>query len=258
MTKNETNILIQKYLNAETTPDEEKQLALEVSREDAPEEWKIVAEMLGELTTDEALFDQIMAERKVVKMSRKRRLWPLAAAACVAGILALLLTPPKTGDESGEGTTVAQVDTTCTKVTEQEAPIEELLLASTDVKGVEEVEMRKVATVVIKKEEKANEQMAESMPSASQSQTDASQTETPVTESTELLAQTAAPEAEKAEEPKPRILTERDIPITRPENYKYTKEEIALMKKQANEAYLKWVELEIEISKYNLENTAER
>ena len=32
-------------------------------------------------------------------------------------------------------------------------------------------------------------------------------------------------------EPQPRMLTERDIPITRPENYKYTKEEIALMKK---------------------------
>ena len=51
-------------------------------------------------------------------------------------------------------------------------------------------------------------------------------------------------------------LTERDIPITRPENYKYTPEEIALMKKQAREAYLKWVELELEIAKYNQEQTA--
>ena len=52
------------------------------------------------------------------------------------------------------------------------------------------------------------------------------------------------------------VLTERDIPITRPENYKYTPEEIALMKKQAREAYLKWVELELEIAKYNQEQTA--
>jgi hypothetical protein len=52
-------------------------------------------------------------------------------------------------------------------------------------------------------------------------------------------------------------LTERDIPITRPENYKYTPEEIALMKKQANEAYMKWVELELEIAKNNLEQTAQ-
>ena len=54
------------------------------------------------------------------------------------------------------------------------------------------------------------------------------------------------------------VLTERDIPITRPENYKYTPEEIALMKKQANEAYLKWVELELEISRYTLEQTAQK
>ena len=54
------------------------------------------------------------------------------------------------------------------------------------------------------------------------------------------------------------VLTERDIPITRPENYKYTPEEIALLKKQANEAYLKWVELELEISRYTLEQTAQK
>ena len=54
----------------------------------------------------------------------------------------------------------------------------------------------------------------------------------------------------------PQMLTERDIPITRPENYEYTPEEIALMKKQAREAYLKWVELELRIAKYNQEQTA--
>ena len=53
-------------------------------------------------------------------------------------------------------------------------------------------------------------------------------------------------------------LTERDIPITRPENYKYTPEEIALLKKQADEAYLKWVELELEIAKHHLEQTAQK
>jgi hypothetical protein len=58
--------------------------------------------------------------------------------------------------------------------------------------------------------------------------------------------------------PEPRMLTERDIPITRPENYHYTPEEIALMKKQANEAYLKWVELELEIAKHNLEQMAQQ
>ena len=64
MTYNDTEQLIQKYLNGETTAEEERLLALEVSREDAPDDWKIIAGMLGELTVDEALFDQEMASRK--------------------------------------------------------------------------------------------------------------------------------------------------------------------------------------------------
>ena len=59
-------------------------------------------------------------------------------------------------------------------------------------------------------------------------------------------------------EPTPAVLTERDIPITRPENYRYTPEEIALLKKQANDAYVKWVQLELEIAKHNLEQTAQQ
>ena len=93
MTYKETEILIQKYLNGETTAEEERLLALEVSRKDAPDDWKVIAEMLGELTVDEALFDQIMAERK--QKPRFIRLWPWVAAACVAALLIVLLGPPR-------------------------------------------------------------------------------------------------------------------------------------------------------------------
>ena len=93
MTYKETEILIQKYLNGETTAEEERRLALEVSRKDAPEDWKIIAEMLGELTVDEALFDKIMAERK--QKPRFIRLWPWVAAACVAALLIVFLGPPR-------------------------------------------------------------------------------------------------------------------------------------------------------------------
>jgi hypothetical protein len=76
-------------------------------------------------------------------------------------------------------------------------------------------------------------------------------------------AETVSIETLKAETPAiaqaaTTTLTERDVPITRPENLKYTPEEMALMKKQANEAYLKWVELELEIAKYHLEQTAQK
>jgi hypothetical protein len=81
----------------------------------------------------------------------------------------------------------------------------------------------------------------------------------PVAEEPLLAQEVEAPVAEKkAKVERTVTLTERDIPITRPENYKYTPEEIALMKKQANEAYLKWVELELEIAKNNLEQTAQK
>ena len=93
MTRKDTELLIQKYLNGETTAEEERMLALEVSREDAPEHWKIIAEMLGELTIDEALFDQMIAAHR--QKPRIIRLWPWLAAACVAALLIVFLGPPR-------------------------------------------------------------------------------------------------------------------------------------------------------------------
>ena len=106
MTYYETEILIQKYLNGETTAEEERMLALEVSREDAPEDWKIIAEMLGELTVDEALFDKIMAERK--HKPHSIRLWSWVAAACVAALLIVFLGPPR--EETSTQPQVAKVE----------------------------------------------------------------------------------------------------------------------------------------------------
>ena len=93
MTNKDTEILIQKYLNGETTAEEERLLALEVSRDDAPDDWKVIAEMLGELTVDEALFNQMMAERS--HKPRIVKLWPWVAAACVAALLIVFLGPPR-------------------------------------------------------------------------------------------------------------------------------------------------------------------
>ena len=93
MTNKDTEILIQKYLNGETTAEEERTLACEVAREDVPDDWKVIAGMLGELTIDEALFDQMMAERK--SKPRIVRLWPWVAAACVAALLVVFIGPPR-------------------------------------------------------------------------------------------------------------------------------------------------------------------
>lgn len=82
MTQKEVNRLIDKYMDGETSPQEERQLAIEVNRPDAPAEWKVVAEMLGELTLGEALYDEEMAERKRVRIRRYIG-WGVAVAACL-------------------------------------------------------------------------------------------------------------------------------------------------------------------------------
>jgi len=83
MTQKDVNRLIDKYMEGETTPQEERQLAIEVNRPDAPAEWKIIAEMLGDLTLGEALYDQTKAERKRVRIRRYIG-WSIAAvAACL-------------------------------------------------------------------------------------------------------------------------------------------------------------------------------
>ena len=83
MTPQEVNRLIDLYMEGKTSPEEERQLAIEVNRPDAPAEWKIIAEMLGELMLGEALYDQTMAERKRVRIHRYIG-WGIAAvAACL-------------------------------------------------------------------------------------------------------------------------------------------------------------------------------
>ena len=83
MTQQEVNRLIDKYMDGKTSLEEERQLAIEVNRPDAPAEWKIVAEMLGELTWGEALYDEEMAARKRVRLHRYIG-WSVAAvAACL-------------------------------------------------------------------------------------------------------------------------------------------------------------------------------
>lgn len=89
MTTHEINLLIERYLDGETTPAEERALALAVQREDRPAEWAIIAEMLGELTADEAIYDEIMAQRASKPAKRLTKLWPWAAAACAIVVFGL-------------------------------------------------------------------------------------------------------------------------------------------------------------------------
>ena len=164
----------------------------------------------------------------------RRIIWPWIAAACVAGVLMIWLTPPKVTPED----VVAKQKPKVEQPVKVETP--QIAEAKPEAPRVEVVQQK---TTAPKHETHllAQETPKEESP------------ETPTAEEARIdlaLAETAKPE------PEPVMLTERDIPVTRPENYRYTPEELALMKKQANEAYLKWVELELEISKQTMEQTA--
>ena len=64
MTNKEIQQLINKYLEGETSPEEERLLALALQGDNLPEEWQAIRQMLGELTIGEAEYDAIMEQRK--------------------------------------------------------------------------------------------------------------------------------------------------------------------------------------------------
>ena len=173
-----------------------------------------------------------MAEEQA-KPQRRRMVWPWIAAACVAAVIAVYLTPPK--DTTSPLTPLQEARGTTEAENVVEAPVNN---AEQPAAQPVQAPIKRIVAKVKKSETPSV--MPQEQPATTE----------------QLLAQETKP-AEKKVEEKSVTLTERDIPITRPENYKYTPEEIALMKKQANEAYLKWVELEMEIAKNNLEQTAQ-
>lgn len=64
MTNKEIQQLINKYLEGETSLEEERLLARELQGDNLPEEWQAIRLMLGELTMGEAEYDNIMEQRK--------------------------------------------------------------------------------------------------------------------------------------------------------------------------------------------------
>ena len=190
---------------------------------------------------NERLMKRMVVEEKPAK---RRIIWPWIAAACVAGVMMVWLTPPKSAQQD----VVAENTPAVVEQPIINNKVEEPKTAKVETEAQEPVsaptKVKKVRSTVAKRDAAL---LAQETPAV----------ETPAMPTTEdvkdlAVAETAKPQGQ------PAALTERDIPITRPENYQYTPEELALMKIQANEAYLKWVELELEISKCNLEQIAQK
>ena len=211
------------------------------------------------LKMDEAERPQMPADlnerlmQRVATQEKKPRrivIWPWIAAACVAGVMIIWLTPPKDHRDGSDDPIFKENGIT------QNRPHDPFGkgVVSTEVSMVEEPVVAKVETKTASGRTLKDKQIKNTQI-------------TPTPQAAEHFTDLAAVQDKEVSTPLPSgegqgggsvvILTERDIPITRPENYKYTPEEIALMKKQANEAYLKWAQLEMEIAKNNLEQTAQ-
>lgn len=185
---------------------------------------------------------RLMQRMSAQQPRRQRRVWPWIAAACVAAILVVYLTPPKFWQGSADDT--AQTMLAHGTVTVADAPSAP---AADSLKP-----QQPVAPAVPAAQPKAKKKPLRRNPVVVPDKLMAAQT----------AADSAQPVLVAAVAPQPvakmKVITERDIPITRPENYQHTPEELALLKKQAAEAYLKWVELELEISRNNLEQAMQK
>lgn len=181
-----------------------------------------------------------MEQETVRKKGQKRlrKLWPWLAAACVAAFILVYTAPPeKEVTESRPTAEITEAETPKRLSTEMCSTEKR----STESRTKEMIAMAKPEKVITVKQ-KAHKVVTAKRDTISEKKED-------------KVCELAM--AEKAEESqKPRTISESDLPITRPENLKYTPEEIALMKRLANEAYIKWVKLELEIAKYNIEQTA--
>ena len=181
-----------------------------------------------------------MEQETVRKKGQKRlrKLWPWLAAACVAAFILVYTAPPeKEVTESRPTAEITEAETPQRLSTEMCSTEKR----STESRTKEMIAMAKPEKVITVKQ-KAHKVVTAKRDTISEKKED-------------KVCELAM--AEKAEESqKPRTISESDLPITRPENLRYTPEEIALMKRLANEAYIKWVKLELEIAKYNIEQSA--
>ena len=227
------------------------------------------------LRQDEAALPQMSADLNDRLMKRLQqeerhshyRVWRWVAAACVAAVMVVLLLPPReSGDEamtnSGElaeqNNSLANERNTNDGL--QETKDMESKTTTLDYRIINpDTRVRRIANSTERTEQDGRIENPDTHDRRIANSTE----QTGLENSTELEA-TASEEKALADLPptqaKPQqvVMTERDIPISRPENYRYTPEELALMRRQANEAYVKWMELEMEIMKYQFEQIAKQ
>lgn len=189
---------------------------------------------------------------------RVRTIWPWIAAASVAALIAVLLAPPRTPADglADDAPLVAQADE---MQPEQTVPDDNVVPEEpeTEVPFVQEatVETPFAQEKTVERPEKEIKQHQKVEVKEEETVTDSVETSVtdPVIRLNTIPESLLAAISAQASETETEVLTEKDFPITNPENLRHTDEEIAILQEKANEAYLKWWELELEIANYYLD-----
>lgn len=189
---------------------------------------------------------------------RVRTIWPWIAAASVAALIAVLLAPPRTPADglADDAPLVAQADE---MQPEQTVPDDNVVPEEpeTEVPFVQEatVETPFAQEKTVERPEKEIKQHQKVEVKEEETVTDSVETSVtdPVIRLNTIPESLLATISAQASETETEVLTEKDFPVTNPENLKHTEEEMAILQEKANEAYLKWWELELEIANYYLD-----
>ena len=195
------------------------------------------------------LNDRLMKCLHHEKRQRHFTVWPWVAAACVAAIMVVLLLSPKEScDEAMTGSGELAVQTN-SLANEQGA--NNNLQEAKDIASTTTERAKRITNPNTPGRRIANSTEQENPDTRDRRIANSTERTT-----SDEMSPSDLPHTQPA--PQQVVLTERDIPISRPENYRYTPEELALMRQQANEAYVKWMELEMEIIKYQYEQIAKQ
>ena len=170
-----------------------------------------------EFHASDKLKDEVIAKAKAEVRPRKVRLLPWLAAACVAGIIGLFLMPPEQSEEK----IMSKVENVSPK-TESVRPVE-----TTSEPSVAVVDKKQQVKPSVKNVETEEPQVQEPQPRRIKPQVQEQYDE-------EIM------------------LSEYDVPITRPENLIDTPEDLAQISRLEKQAFISRIREQVEIAKAEL------
>ena len=181
-----------------------------------------------EFHASDKLKDEVIAKAKAEVRPRKVRLLPWLAAACVAGIIGLFLMPPEQSEDKAR----AKVESVKLKDESVKSKVEsiknEVVKPEPYVAVVDRKQQVKTSVRNVKAEEPVVQEPKQIQPK-----------------------ENAMPIEQYDEE---MMLSENDVPITRPENLIDTPEDLALIARLEKQAFINRMREQVEIAKAELIN----